>query len=165
MKINPNFSSFQISSKGMSIQKQKMDLITENIANTSTTKTEDGTPYKRKYISVEFEKNSFQNNNFFTLPDIGFKEVNKNHFSGIPRNAVSDPDNIKFNAVENVDNSEGELVYMPDHPDANEEGYVKMPNVNVITEMVDMISASRSYEANLTAFNAAKQIAKDSLEI
>ena len=165
MKINPNFSSFQISSKGMSIQKQKMDLITENIANTSTTKTEEGTPYKRKYVSVEFEKNSFQNNNFFKLPDIGFKGVNKNHFSGTPQNAVTDPENINFNSVENVDSSEGELVYMPDHPDANEEGYVQMPNVNVITEMVDMISASRSYEANLTAFNAAKQIAKDSLEI
>ena len=72
---------------------------------------------------------------------------------------------VNFKAIENVDNSEGELVYMPDHPDANEEGYVNMPNVNVITEMVDMISASRSFEANLTAFNAAKQIAKDSLEI
>ena len=165
MKINPNFSAFQISSKGMSIQKQKMDLITENIANTSTTRTEDGTPYKRKYVSVEFEKNSFQNTKFFKMPDIGFKAVNKNHFSGLSQNTVSEPYNINFNAMENVDNSEGELVYMPDHPDANEEGYVHMPNVNVITEMVDMISASRSFEANLTAFNAAKQIAKDSLEI
>ena len=142
-----------------------MDLITENIANTSTTKTEDGTPYKRKYISVEFEKNSFQNNNLFKSPNIGFKGVNKNHFTGLTQNASSDPENINFKAIENVDNSEGELVYMPDHPDANEEGYVNMPNVNVITEMVDMISASRSFEANLTAFNAAKQIAKDSLEI
>jgi flagellar basal-body rod protein FlgC len=165
MKINPNFSAFHISSKGMSIQKQKMDLITENIANTSTTRTEDGTPYKRKYISVEFEKNSFQNNNFFKQPEIGFKAGNKNHMAGLSQNASSEPDNINFNSMENVDNSEGELVYMPDHPDANEDGYVHMPNVNVITEMVDMISASRSFEANLTAFNAAKQIAKDSLEI
>ena len=85
--------------------------------------------------------------------------------AGLSQNASSEPDNINFNAMENVDNSEGELVYMPDHPDANEDGYVHMPNVNVITEMVDMISASRSFEANLTAFNAAKQIAKDSLEI
>jgi flagellar basal-body rod protein FlgC len=59
----------------------------------------------------------------------------------------------------------GELIYMPDHPDADQNGYVKMSNVNVINEMVDMIAASRSYEANLTAFNSSKQMAKDSLDI
>jgi flagellar basal-body rod protein FlgC len=165
MKINPNFSAFKISSKGMSIQKQKMDLITENIANTSTTKTEDGTAYKRKFISVEFEKENFKANNFFNQENIGFKMNRANHFQGINSNMASDPDNINFSSKENFDNSEGDLVYMPDHPDANDDGYVQMPNVNVVTEMVDMISASRSFEANLTAFNAAKQMAKDSLEI
>ena len=71
----------------------------------------------------------------------------------------------KFKTVTGEDKAHGELVYMPDHPDANAEGYVELPNVNVINEMVDMIAASRSFEANLTAFNSAKQIAKDSLEI
>ena len=70
MKINPNFSSFKISGKGMSIQKQRMDVITENIANTSTTKTEDGSPYKRKFISVEFEKDNFQTKNMFNFMNI-----------------------------------------------------------------------------------------------
>lgn len=164
MTIKPNFSAFKISSKGMSIQKKQMDVITENIANTSTTRTEDGSPYKRKYISVEFEKNNFNQINQFSNLKSGYKSNNPNQISLTPFGR-NDVENINFDAKENIDNSEGELVYMPDHPDANEDGYVSMPNVNIVTEMVDMITASRSFEANLTAFNAAKQIAKDSLEI
>lgn len=165
MKINPNFSAFKISSRGMSIQKKKMELITENIANTSTTKTSEGKPYQRKFISVFLEKNKFQDlqannsNNFKT----GFYYNNsKQPLLGSPNDSISEGD-IKI--TEETDKSKGELVYMPDHPDANEEGYVEMPNVSVVTEMVDMIAASRSFEANMTAFNAAKQIAKDSLGI
>jgi flagellar basal-body rod protein FlgC len=165
MKINPNFSAFKISSKGMSIQKKQMDLITENIANTSTTKSEDGNPYKRKYISVEFEKDSFNKNNHLGNLNIGFKAHRSNHISPIQISNNNESEQVNFKVNEEVDSSEGELVYMPDHPDADEGGYVQMPNVNIVTEMVDMISASRSFEANLTAFNAAKQMAKDSLEI
>lgn len=164
MTIKPNFSSFSISSKGMSIQKQQMNVITENIANTSTTRTEDGTPYKRKYISVEFEKNNLKTAGQFDNLKAGFKSSFNNHIAS-NKYASNSVDEINFTAKELTDNSEGELVYMPDHPDANDDGYVSMPNVNIVTEMVDMISASRSFEANLTAFNAAKQIAKDSLEI
>ena len=164
MKINPNFSAFKISSKGMSIQKKQMDLITENIANTSTTRSEDGTAYKRKYISVEFEKDNFQANGSNQM-SVGFKSSRSNHIKQPQFSISQEKENINFNAKENIDNTQGELVFMPDHPDANEDGYVQMPNVNVVTEMVDMISASRSFEANLTAFNAAKQIAKDSLGI
>ena len=165
MKINPNFSAFRISSKGMSIQKKQMDLITENIANTSTTRTDEGTPYKRTYISVEFEKDNFRGNNLSNHSSVGFRSNNSNHFKLNAQNGSAESESVNFKAKENIDSSEGELVYMPDHPDANEDGYVQMPNVNVVTEMVDMISASRSFEANLTAFNSAKQIAKDSLEI
>ena len=160
MKINPNFSAFKISSKGMSIQKRKMELITENIANTSTTKTADGTPYKRKYISVTQEKESFKKMNSLSTLKSGFalnslKPVGVENF---------DP-GLTVRINENTDNTEGDLLYMPDHPDANEDGYVQMPNISVVTEMVDMISASRGFEANLTAFNAAKEIAKNSLGI
>ena len=166
MKINPNFSSFNISSKGMNIQKRQMDIITENIANTSTTRTADGNPYKRKYISVEQERNNFQNgvNKLFNS---GFQGANSNSLGHINLNhsTLSVHQNDNINIKEETDNTDGELVYMPDHPDADEDGYVQMPNVNIITEMVNMISASRNFEANLTAFNAAKQIAKDSLEI
>lgn len=164
MTIKPNFSAFRISSKGMSIQKQQMDVITENIANTSTTRTEDGSAYKRKFISVEFEKNNFKSAGQFDNLKSGFKSTRTNHFTP-NKYTTNSVDDVNFTSKRQTDNSEGELVYMPDHPDANSDGYVSMPNVNIVTEMVDMISASRSFEANLTAFNAAKQIAKDSLEI
>ena len=170
MKINPNFSSFNISSKGMSIQKKKMELITENIANTSTTKTSDGTPYQRKFISVKQEKDVFNNLNSLANLKSGFSlKVSDKFFakqiSNIIPNDNKKDDYMNISEKENTDKTEGELVYMPEHPDADEDGYVKMPNVSIITEMVDMIAASRSFEANLTAFNSAKQIAKDSLEI
>lgn len=164
MKINPNFSSFNISSRGMSIQKKRMELITENIANTSTTKTENGKPYQRKYISVMQEKDNFQNGNANLNIGAGLRFGRGNHqLPGVQKPDDTNKDGIKI--TEETDKSEGDLVFMPDHPDANEEGYVQMPNVSVVTEMVEMISASRSFEANLTAFNAAKEMAKNSLEI
>jgi flagellar basal-body rod protein FlgC len=149
----------------MNIEKKKMELITENIANTSTTKTDKGTPYQRKYITVKEENSNFKTQNSLPLKNSGFS-INSLIPNESSANDVEnfDPNlNLKINVQ--TDKSDGEKVYMPDHPDANEEGYVEMPNVSVVTEMVDMIAASRSFEANLTAFNSAKQIAKDSLEI
>ena len=117
-------------------------------------------------VSVEFEKDNFQTKNMFNFMNVGFKASKTNHMLPPSLNSkYPEEEKINFEATEYTDNEKGELVYMPDHPDANKDGYVEMPNVNVVTEMVDMISASRSFEANLTAFNAAKQIAKDSLEI
>lgn len=166
MKINPNMSSFNISSKGMSIQKKQMDLITENIANTSTTRTQDGTPYKRKYMSVEFDNSKFSGGNSMRLgSDADLKKTHRKHMDPLQMNAQGEDRTLGISMEEQIDKGEGEWIYSPHHPDANDEGYVEMPNVNVVTEMVDMISASRSFEANLTAFNAAKQVAKDSLEI
>ncbi len=160
MKITPNFLSFRISAKGMSIQKKKMELVTENIANMNTTKTKSGQPYKRKFLVV---KQIEENKNRLTLK----KSLNGDAFNAllpVRQNSLLDSDKNIITEIKE-DNGEGELVYMPDHPDANEEGYVQMPNVNVVTEMVDMIAASRSFEANVAAFEASKQIAKNSLEI
>lgn len=166
MVIKPNFSSFRISGQGMSIQKRKMDVVSENIANTSTTRTEDGTPYKRKFISVELEHDKLLSEGNSNKLSAGYlRSTDKRHFVINNSKKISEAEQENYKVKENFDNSEGELVYMPDHPDSDENGYVRMPNVNIVTEMVDMISASRSFEANLTAFKAAKQIAKESLEI
>ncbi len=165
MKILPNFLSFRISAKGMSLQKRKMDLITENIANMDTTKTPKGVPYRRKFLTVQ-QKDNFRNQLIYSGQKLKLKSNGAVYFPSALVNTNKNNDiseNLTSKVVE--DNSPGEMVYMPEHPDANEEGYVQMPNVNVVTEMVDMISASRSFEANLTAFDASKQIAKDSLEI
>ena len=89
------------------------------------------------------------------------------HLSHIqtPQEFAISPDQEKAALEEMVDQKTGDIVYMPDHPNANKDGYVEMSNVSVINEMVDMIAATRSYEANLQALNSAKQMAKDSLEI
>ena len=164
MKIGPNLSSFAISAKGMSVQKKKMDIVAENIANASTTKTNTGEPYKKKFLLVEEAKKSGVSFNANSGNGFDMNMSSAGHISGIG----SGIDKLNYDGIQtNVrqDSSVGELVYMPDHPDANGDGYVQMPNVDVVTEMIDMISATRNYEANLTAFNATKQIAKDSLEI
>jgi flagellar basal-body rod protein FlgC len=91
--------------------------------------------------------------------------TNKNHISKAAslESMPNKGNEMEMDIVE--DNAEGDWVHMPEHPNANEEGYVELSNVNVINEMIDMIAATRSYEANLTAFNASKQMAKDALEI
>jgi len=163
MKINPNFNAFNISAQGMGAQKRKMDLIAENIANVDTTKTKDGTPYKRKYLVVE-EKQSFGQKMVDAKNTLRLRTTNGMQISS-PAQLPKQTSSNDLESQVKQDATAGEMLYMPDHPDANEDGYVRMPNVNVVTEMVDMIAATRSYEANLTAFNASKQIAKDSLEI
>lgn len=163
MKINPNFKAFDISARGMGLEKRKMDLIAENLANVNTTKTNDGTAYKRKYIRIT-EDNTFRSDLNAASNSIKLKTSSGDHFP--------DPDKLKISSEKEMggeevlsDSTTGDKVYMPEHPDADPEGYVQMPNVNVVTEMVDMIAATRGYEANLTAFNASKQLAKESLEI
>ena len=166
MKINPNFSAFNISARGMNIQKKRMELIAQNIANTENTKDDGGLPYKRQFLSIESANNQLSNNYSVVRNNNSLRTTNPNHISSpalIESGANKPEQSISTKIIK--DESEGELVYMPEHPEADENGYVMMPNINIVTEMVDMISATRSFEANLTAFNASKQIAKDSLEI
>jgi flagellar basal-body rod protein FlgC len=166
MKIANSMLGFNISAKGLSVQRKKMNLISENIANADTIRTQNGEPYRRKTLTVV--QNDFAINNGFEMEGrkIQLNISNKNHI-GNPR--VGGPamnqsnDGLSFDV--DVDDRKGEVVHMPEHPDADENGYVEMSNVNIITEMVDMIAATRSYEANLTALNSSKQMAKDSLEI
>jgi flagellar basal-body rod protein FlgC len=165
MKIGGKFSAFDISAAGLSVQRKRMNLIAENIANADTTKTEKNEAYKRQYFRVT-AKNTFPEAMQMEGNKMKLQMTDSNHFSGINETPSSDPvvqTGMKVETVE--DDTVGEKLFMPNHPDANEKGYVEMSNVNIITEMVDMISATRSYEANLTAMNSSKQMAKDSLEI
>lgn len=170
MKINDNFFGIKISAMGLSLQRKRMNLISENIANTNTTKTKDGTPYQRKFLVVKQDKTPLNGADY---PAGGIQ-------GGTLRMTTTNPDHIPTSPVQEFppedsttglnssvvkDNKEGDMVYMPEHPDADPDGYVHMPNVNIVTEMVDMIAATRSYESNLTALNSSKQMAKDTLEI
>lgn len=147
MNIDRFFSGLNISAFGLSAQRKKMNAIASNIANAETTRTEEGGPYVRKLVLMR-EKS----------PDMFVSALNVESMN--LQTSIS-----SVTAEETTDSSPFKMVYDPSHPDANEQGYVQMPNVNVVNEMVDMISATRSYEANVTAINAAKAMAKDSLEI
>ena len=137
------FSTFRISASGLSAERLRMDTIASNIANVSTTRGEDGKPYVRK-VAV------FQENLNKLMASGNKKE---NQFLGVKAVGIVE------------DQSELRRVYDPTHPDADEEGYVLMPNVNILNEMADMIAASRSYEANADTLNATKSMFMKTLEL
>ena len=162
MKINSSFFGLNISSQGMSIQRKKMDLISQNIANADTVRTQNGEAYKRKYLKVETDQNNFANNLSIEGQQLRLNTTEESHFATAQnQEQLTISNNMAKPAVnEMVDEKSGEMIYMPGNPDANEQGYVQMSNVNIINEMVDMIAATRSYEANLQALNSTKQLAK-----
>ncbi len=167
MKIGGSLFGINFSARGMAIQRKKMDIISQNIANADNVRTENGEPYKRKYLKVEDERKSFAVNLANEGQALRLTTKGENHLpvlQGAEELSISaDQGRVVLN--EQTDSKPGDIVYMPDHPDADKNGYVEMSNVNVINEMVDMIAATRSYEANLQALNSAKTMAKDSLEI
>ncbi len=143
-------SSFDISASALTAERMRMDVISENLANINNTRTAEGTPYRRKYVTME-----------------GMES-----FSGVLDQAITDSDpyssnyggGVRVTSIEE-DQSPFILEYDPSHPDADEDGYVSMPNVDLAREMVDMMSATRSYEANITAINATKNMAMQALNI
>jgi flagellar basal-body rod protein FlgC len=138
--------SMDISASGMTAQRSRLNVISMNLANANTTRTEDGTAYRRKTVIFETEPvgNSFSSQ----LQD----SIDKNIYG------------VKVTSIVPV---AGELkkTYDPTHPDADKDGYVSYPNVNLVEEMVSMLNANRSYEANASAVKASKEMALKALEI
>lgn len=130
------FDSLNVSASGMTATQLWMDVISSNLANADSTKTADGQPYRRKEIELSQASPSFGE-------VLGGVQVD-----GI----VNDPSPLR-------------QVYDPGNPEANKQGYVTMPNVNPVTEMVDLITASRGYESNVTAMNAAKQMFSKTFDV
>ncbi len=145
------FSSLNTSGTALTAQSLRMDIISQNMANIDTTRTAEGGPYKRK--TVIFSEISNDKNSFRSMFNTVLSNETTNSLSG-----------VKVEKIE-VDNSEGPKEYNPNHPDADENGYVTKPNVNVVEEMVNMISANRAYEANITAVNITKGMINKTLEI
>jgi flagellar basal-body rod protein FlgC len=140
-------TGMRISSSGMSAQRMRMNTISSNIANINTTQTPEGGPYRRKDVVFE------------AMPDAkNFGEI---------VTGVDTRDNMQRVQVSDVisDRKAPLLKYEPDHPDANADGYVAYPNINLMEEMTNMIQSSRSYEANVTALQASKDMALSALEI
>ena len=144
------FTAFDISASGLTAQRYRMDIISQNVANANTTRTENGDPYVRKV--VYFEEKGIRNSDTFSHV---LNSVSKNYAGK----------GVKVAKVLEDKATPQNMVYDPSHPDADENGYVMYPNVNIITEMTNRIDASRSYEANATAFDAAKAMAQQGLNI
>ncbi len=135
-------TSFDICSSGLSAQRQKMDVIVSNIANASTIQTPEGGPYKRKVavLAAEPVGGKFDSTLKDALSQVKVQEI------------LEDPEGFK-------------QVFDPNHPNADEKGFVTYPNVNVVTEMADMITVNRAYEACVTALDASKNMVLKALDI
>jgi flagellar basal-body rod protein FlgC len=139
-------TGLRVSSSGMTAQRQRMNAISSNIANINTTRTPEGGPYRRKMVQLE------------SMPDAkSFADM-----------MLSNPEK-KVNRVQVTDVTSDRaaplLKYEPDHPEADENGYVAYPNINLMIEMADMIQANRTYDANVSALNTTKDMALKALEI
>ena len=141
------FQSFDISASGMTAERFRTDIIAQNIANVNTTRTEDGTPYRRKVVTFAEKR---------ATPFQEMLEEQYRNFKGT---------GVKVTSVKEDTTSDYIMEYDPSHPDADENGYVSYPNVNTVTEMTNLISSTRAYEANATAFEASKSLAETGLTI
>lgn len=136
------FTAMDVAASGLTAERSRMNIIASNLANARTTKTEEGTPYKR------------QDPVFAAQPAFGT--------TGDP--VLSAVRKVELSSVRQ-DDAPGQMVYDPGHPDANGDGYVEYPNVNTVTEMVNMMSASRAYEAGVTSIESLKAMARAALKI
>jgi flagellar basal-body rod protein FlgC len=140
------FSSIEVSASGMAAQRARTEVLVENLANSETTRTPDGGPYRRK--DVVFSEDS----------SIGSFSSQFNSALGQPMSGVA------VSEV-SVDESAPEMRYQPGHPDANKDGYVAYPKINPAEDMVDLLGASRGYEANVAAISAVKDMINKSLDL
>jgi flagellar basal-body rod protein FlgC len=138
------FNTFKVSSSALKANTIRLNTISSNLANVETTSTPEGGPYKKKSVYFESRPMNFQ------------KELEGNMKNAVQGVAVT-------KILE--DESPARKVYDPSHPDAKEDGYVEMPNISVLKEMVDMMSATRAYQANVTTIKSAKRMALKALEI
>lgn len=140
-------NSLNIAGSGLTATRMRMDIISENIANSTTTRTEDGGPYRRKTVI--------------------YKAIEDDTFGNILKDKINSNQSKAGVIVDRIveDQSDFNYVYNPSHPDADEDGYVAMPNVNSTQEMLDMMAATRVYDMNINALNSFKNMASRALDI
>ena len=159
------FTAFDINASGMTAERYRMDIISENLANMNTTRTEDGTPYRRKVVT--FEEKGMQTP-FSHVLDVEQSRYRYSYFTARHYENYTDKSSgsgVKVTGVYEDQWTDMKMVYDPAHPDADENGYVTYPNVDAVAEFVNLIDASRAYEANATAFEASKSMAQRGLSI
>jgi flagellar basal-body rod protein FlgC len=168
MSLVGMFSGLDISASGMRAQRIKQNTISSNLANIETTRTKDGGPYRRQFpvLSADSDQRDAKlinqkvklqgvvtNENNLPIPPLRFPRDERFFGSGVRVDEIRE------------DSRPPKMVYDPAHPDADKNGYVAMPNINVVEEMTDMIAATRAYEANVTAFTATKNMLQQALQI
>jgi len=159
-RVRPLFRSLGVSASGLSAHRQRIDAIVSNIANAETTRTPDGGPYQRRVVELEPQ---------MAPPPHGLLEAGRIYPSGerageLPMPGLTGGEGVNVLGA-SVDTTEGPLVYDPGHPDADDNGYVRMPNVSLTQEIVDLMEARRLYEANATAFQAVKNMLQRAAQI
>ncbi len=148
------FNIFKISSQGMTAQRERLEAAAANLANSETTRTAEGGPYRRR--DVVFET--------VTVDQPGFSSIGSSSFDSLLQEAKPAGPGVRATTLVSQSNN-GVRRYEPGHPDADGDGYVTMPDVDPLEETINMMSAARSFEANSTAFNAAKEMARASLKL
>lgn len=162
------FESIRISGTGLRGQRVKMDVVARNLANAETTRTEDGTPYRRQramFREILEQRADQLRLTPASAENSAMRRTHPGHMSGLGSFDQNDREGVATSVDLAPDASDFRVVYDPGHPDADDEGYVLLPNVDVITEMVDMIAATRAYEANVSAVQAAKDMFTQALKI
>ncbi|MCX6830913.1 MAG: flagellar basal body rod protein FlgC [candidate division Zixibacteria bacterium] len=160
------FSSLKISGSGLSVFRRKMNIAAENLANAETTKTDAGKPYQKKVLQISAKPTAEPFAKNLQAARVELSQTDNHHLS---QNTVS------LNKVENIAqatseeyvdrNEQPRMIYDPSHPDADEDGFVAMPNVDPLIEMVEMMTASRAYEANISALQTTKTMTSKALDI
>ncbi|OMP68596.1 flagellar basal body rod protein FlgC [Domibacillus epiphyticus] len=145
------FNGMNITASALTAQRLRMDVVSSNMANVDSTRAKrvngEWQPYQRKSVVLQPKEGSFAS------------------FLNLAANRQVEGDGVKVTRIVEDTETPNKLIYDPEHPDANEDGYVNMPNVDPLREMVDLMSATRSYEANITVFNASKAMMTKALEI
>jgi len=162
------FSGLSISASALRAQRVRQNVISSNLANAETTRTKEGGPYKRQFVILRENKTETDQRFVFGPDKMQGFTTHDNHIPipapGMPIDKDHVGSGVEVESIEQ-DQTPAKLVYDPSHPDANAQGYVAMPNVNVVQEMTDMITATRSYEASVTAMNSTKSMLMKALEI
>jgi flagellar basal-body rod protein FlgC len=162
------FSGLKISATALRAQRIRQNVISSNLANAETTRTPEGGAYKRQVVILKEDPIDPEQRFLFGPEQMKGFTSNGNHIPipqpGFPLDKDKVGSGVEVASIES-DGSAPRLIYDPSHPDANEQGYVAMPNINPVQEMTDLITATRSYEASVTAMNATKSMLMKALEL
>lgn len=159
------FSALKQTYSGISSQMKRLEVISENIANAEALPDKNGKLYQKK-VAILNDGPSGGKGSFGTKMSLKLQNSSNKHLqSGSPSSAAGNPNGTPMNQYEVIEVKGDKVIHDPSHPRADENGYVRMPNVNVVEEMVDLMATNRAYEANITVMNASKAMAKKTFEI